>query len=74
MNYKNANIYTEQFRFERGAFSVENGRFCRVLGEAAADAVDLLERGDAAGARQLLISAQQTAEERIVDAVPEHEE
>ena len=33
-----------------------------------------LERGDAAGARQLLISAQQTAEERIVDAVPEHEE
>ena len=42
MNYKNANIYTEQFRFECGAFSVENGRFCRVLGEAAADAVDLL--------------------------------
>ena len=41
MNYKNANIYTEQFRFEQGAFSVENGRFCRVLGEAAADAVDL---------------------------------
>ena len=41
MNYKNANIYTEQFRFECGAFSVENGRFCRVLGEAAADAVDL---------------------------------
>ena len=42
MNYKNANIYTEQFRFECGAFSVENGRFCRVLGEAAEDAVDLL--------------------------------
>ena len=41
MNYKNANIYTEQFRFECSAFSVENGRFCRVLGEAAADAVDL---------------------------------
>ena len=41
MNYKNANIYTEQFRFECGAFSVENGRFCRVLGEAAEDAVDL---------------------------------
>ena len=41
MNYKNANIYTEQFHFERGAFSVENGRFCRVLGEAAEDAVDL---------------------------------
>ena len=41
---------------------------------ALADAVDLLERGDTAGARQLLISAQQTAEERIVDAVPEHED
>ena len=42
MNYKNANIYTEQFRFECGAFSVENGRFCRVLGESAEGAVDLL--------------------------------
>lgn len=41
MNFKNANIYTEQFRFERGAFSVEDGRFCKVLGEEAPDAVDL---------------------------------
>ena len=41
MNFKNANIYTEQFRFERGAFSVEGGRFCNVLGEAAPDAIDL---------------------------------
>lgn len=41
MNYKNAWIYTEQFRFERGAFSVENGRFRKVLGEAAPDAIDL---------------------------------
>ncbi len=38
---------------------------------ALADAVDLLERGDAAGARQLLISAQQTAEERVLDAAQE---
>ena len=41
MNFKNAWIYTEQFRFEHGGFSVENGRFCNVLGESAADAVDL---------------------------------
>ena len=41
MNFKNANIYTEQFRFERGAFSVEDGRVCNVLGEAAPDAIDL---------------------------------
>lgn len=41
MNFKNANIYTENFRFEHGAFSVENGRFTRVLGEPAADAQDL---------------------------------
>ena len=41
MNFKNANIYTEQFRFEHGAFSVEDGRFCNVLGEAAPDAIDL---------------------------------
>ena len=40
MNYKNANIYTEKFRFERGAFSVENGRFCHVL-QKQPDAVDL---------------------------------
>lgn len=41
MNFKNAWIYTEQFRFERGAFGVEDGRFVRVLAEPAADAVDL---------------------------------
>lgn len=41
MNFKNANIYTERFYFERGAFSVEDGKFCRVLGEPAPDAVDL---------------------------------
>ena len=40
MNYKNANLYTEKFRFERGAFSVENGRFCHVLQEQPG-AVDL---------------------------------
>ena len=41
MNFKNAWIYTEQFRFERGSFSVENGRFCSVLDDAAPDAIDL---------------------------------
>ena len=41
MNYKNAMIYTSRFRFEPGAFSVENGRFTNVMGEAAEDAIDL---------------------------------
>lgn len=41
MNFKNAWIYTEQFRFALGSFSVENGRFRSVLGDAAPDAVDL---------------------------------
>lgn len=41
MNFKNAWIYTERFRFERGSFSVENGKFLNVLGECADDAVDL---------------------------------
>lgn len=41
MNYKNAMIFTENFRFERGGFSVENGRFANVLGQEAPDAVDL---------------------------------
>ncbi|MDD5863806.1 MAG: N-acetylglucosamine-6-phosphate deacetylase [Firmicutes bacterium] len=41
MHYKNAMIYTSRFRFEPGAFSVENGRFSNVLGEAAPDAIDL---------------------------------
>ena len=41
MNFKNAWIYTENFRFERGAFGVEDGRFVNVLGDAASDAIDL---------------------------------
>ena len=41
MNYKNANIYTRRFCFEKGAFSVENGRFVNVLGAEAEDAIDL---------------------------------
>ena len=41
MNFKNALIYSENFSFESGAFSVENGRFSSVMGEPAADAVDL---------------------------------
>lgn len=41
MNFKNAWIYTEQFRFAHGAFSVEEGKFRNVLGTAAEDAVDL---------------------------------
>ncbi len=40
MNYKNAVIYTEDFRFHRGGFSVENGRF-GALREERPDAVDL---------------------------------
>ena len=43
MNFKNAKIYTSRFRFESGAFSVENGRFVNVLGPAAEDAIDLEE-------------------------------
>ena len=41
MQYKNAMIYSSRFRFEPGAFSVEDGRFTNVLGEPAPDAVDL---------------------------------
>ena len=41
MNFKNAQIYTENFRFAHGAFSVEDGKFTNVLGEPRADAVDL---------------------------------
>lgn len=41
MNYKNAMLYTEDFRFESGGFSVENGRFRNVLGAQPEDAVDL---------------------------------
>ena len=40
MNYKNAFVFTEEFRFVRGGFSVENGRFTNVLLEKE-DAVDL---------------------------------
>lgn len=41
MNYKNAYIYTENFKFEPGGFSVENGRFCKVLNTPTEDAIDL---------------------------------
>ena len=45
MYYKNAKIYTQDFRFQAGAFSVENGRFAEILPESVpADAVDL-QRG-----------------------------
>ena len=40
MNFKNAFIYTENFQFVSGGFSVENGKFCDVLLEKE-DAVDL---------------------------------
>ena len=41
MNFKNAMLYTEEFRFVPGAFSVEDGKFANVLAEPQADAVDL---------------------------------
>ena len=41
MNFKNAMLYTEEFRFVPGAFSVEDGKFTNVLAEPQADAVDL---------------------------------
>ena len=41
MNFKNALVYTEDFRFVRCGFSVENGRFAAV-GEEKEDAVDLM--------------------------------
>ena len=41
MNFKNAMLYTEEFRFVPGAFSVEDGKFANVLGEPQAGAVDL---------------------------------
>ena len=41
MQFQIAMIYTEKFRFEHGAFAVENGRFARVLGQPGPDAVDL---------------------------------
>ncbi len=41
MQFKNANIYTERFRFEEGCFSVEDGKFTNILGEPTEDAIDL---------------------------------
>lgn len=41
MNFKNAMLYTEEFRFVPGAFSVEDGKFANILAEPQADAVDL---------------------------------
>lgn len=41
MNFKNAMIYTPRFRFEKGNFSVENGRFVNVMGQEQSDAIDL---------------------------------
>ena len=41
MNFKNAMLYTEEFRFVPGAFSVEDGKFANVLAEPQAGAVDL---------------------------------
>ena len=42
MFFKNANLYTEDFCFHMGAFSVENGKFAEVLAKnVPADAVDL---------------------------------
>lgn len=42
MFYKNANVFTEDFQFHKGAFSVENGRFVEVLSEnVPEDGIDL---------------------------------
>lgn len=42
MFFKNANIYTQDFRFCQGAFQVENGRFAKILPqEVPEDAIDL---------------------------------
>lgn len=38
--YRNANVYLEDFRFHRTGFAVENGRFS-AIGEPPGDAVDL---------------------------------
>lgn len=40
MNYKNAYLYTEDFKFVKGGFSVVDGKFCGV-GEEQEDALDL---------------------------------
>ena len=41
MNYKNAWIYTEDFKFELGGCAVEDGKFCKVLEQPVEDATDL---------------------------------
>ena len=41
MDFKNGRIFTEDFRFVLGAFSVEEGRFAAVLGPEKPGAVDL---------------------------------
>ena len=41
MDFKNAMVFTENFRFQLGCFSVEEGCFTNVLGEERPDAVDL---------------------------------
>lgn len=41
MNFKNALIYTENFCFEHGSFSIENGKFAQVMGPEGRDAIDL---------------------------------
>lgn len=41
MDFKNAMIYTEDFTFRLGCFSVEDGKFTNVLGEEKPGAVDL---------------------------------
>ena len=41
MDFKNAMIFTEDFRFRLGSFSVEEGRFTNVLGGEKPGAVDL---------------------------------
>lgn len=41
MDFKNAMVFTEDFRFQPGCFSVEGGRFANVLGEEKPGAVDL---------------------------------
>lgn len=41
MQYKNAYLYSEDFCFRYGCFSVENGKFTNVFGEERPDAVDL---------------------------------
>lgn len=41
MRYENAMVYGPDFRFHKGGFSVENGRFCSVLATDDQPAIDL---------------------------------